>query len=104
MDIPIILSKIRPGAVWSISENRYETLNWKDDSPKPSYGEILEAWETIESEVYNEKMEGLRKAAYEKESDPLFFKYQRGSSEKSEWLEKVEEIKQRYPYTASSQQ
>ena len=38
-----------------------------------------------------------RKEAYAYESDPLFFKYQRGEITKEEWLAKVEEIKTRYP-------
>lgn len=38
-----------------------------------------------------------RAAAYREESDPLFFKYQRGEVSQQEWLDKVNEIKQRYP-------
>lgn len=37
-----------------------------------------------------------RAYAYATESDPLFFKYQRGEIEKQVWLEKVAEIKKRY--------
>jgi hypothetical protein len=44
-----------------------------------------------------EEQEALRKAAYIAESDPLFFKYQRGDATKEEWLAKIEEIKARYP-------
>jgi hypothetical protein len=39
----------------------------------------------------------LRHAAYVAESDPIFFKYQRGEATKEEWIAKVEEIKARYP-------
>jgi hypothetical protein len=39
-----------------------------------------------------------RASAYRLESDPLFFKSQRGEATEAEWLEKVEEIKQRFPY------
>jgi len=39
----------------------------------------------------------LRQAAYVAESDPIFFKYQRGEVTKEEWLVKIEEIKTRYP-------
>ena len=39
----------------------------------------------------------LRQAAYVVESDPIFFKYQRGEATKEEWLAKIEEIKARYP-------
>lgn len=41
--------------------------------------------------------EELRKAAYREESDPLFFKYQRGEATQEEWLAKIAEIKARYP-------
>lgn len=39
-----------------------------------------------------------RQAAYAKESDPLFFKAQRGEGTMEEWMAKVAEIKARYPY------
>ena len=41
--------------------------------------------------------EALRRAAYEAEADPLFFKSQRGAATQAEWLAKVEEIKARFP-------
>lgn len=41
--------------------------------------------------------DALRRAAYESEADPLFFKSQRGEATVAEWLAKVEEIKTRFP-------
>lgn len=38
----------------------------------------------------------LRSEAYKNESDPIFFQWQRGEKTEQEWLDKVEEIKQRY--------
>jgi hypothetical protein len=38
----------------------------------------------------------LRAEAYRVESDPLFFKWQRGEIEQQVWLDKVAEIKARY--------
>ena len=38
-----------------------------------------------------------RAAAYRAESDPLFFKAQRGEATMDEWLAKVAEIRARYP-------
>lgn len=35
--------------------------------------------------------------AYRNESDPIFFKFQRGEATQEEWLAKVEEIKLRFP-------
>lgn len=39
----------------------------------------------------------LRAEAYRNESDPLFFKAQRGEVTHEQWLDKVNEIKARYP-------
>ena len=103
MDIARILHKIRPGALWSLNDNRYAGLLWKDDSPKPTNQEIIAAWEEIEQELEIKKIQRLRREAYQLESDPLFFEYQRGDIEKQEWLDKVQEIKERYPYTGNSQ-
>jgi hypothetical protein len=41
--------------------------------------------------------EANRKAAYIAEADPLFFRAQRGEVTEQEWLDKVAEIKARYP-------
>jgi hypothetical protein len=41
--------------------------------------------------------EASRKAAYIAEADPLFFRSQRGEIEGQVWLDKVAEIKARYP-------
>lgn len=41
-------------------------------------------------------LEGERAYAYRTESDPLFFKAQRGEATMQEWLDKVAEIKARY--------
>lgn len=39
----------------------------------------------------------MRAIAYREESDPLFFKSQRGEATNQEWLDKVAEIKARWP-------
>jgi hypothetical protein len=41
--------------------------------------------------------ENNRKAAYIAEADPLFFKTQRGEATEQEWLDKIAEIKARFP-------
>lgn len=42
-------------------------------------------------------VEAQRAEAYRTESDPLFFKAQRGEATQQQWLDKVSEIKARYP-------
>lgn len=51
----------------------------------------------IEINLQKNKIEKARLEAYRNESDPLFFKAQRGEITMDEWISKVEEIKQRYP-------
>lgn len=81
------------GKIISADENGYPILI---DPPPLTEAQIQEA------------VTAARAAAYVKESDPLFFKYQRGEVDKEDWLAKVAEIKARYPdgvlpgYTATS--
>lgn len=44
-----------------------------------------------------DKAEQDRRSAYLKEADPLFFKVQRGEVTEQEWLDKIAEIKAKYP-------
>jgi hypothetical protein len=44
-----------------------------------------------------EEADRARKMAYQFEADPLFFKAQRGEVTQQEWLDKIAEIKARYP-------
>lgn len=45
----------------------------------------------------NAEADANRHAAYAAESDPVFFKSQRGEATQQEWLDKIAEIKTRYP-------
>ena len=42
-------------------------------------------------------VEQARRAAFAESSDPLFFKWQRGEATEQEWLDKVQQIRERYP-------
>lgn len=44
-----------------------------------------------------DQQESNRRSAYQQEADPLFFKWQRGTATEQEWLDKIAEIKVRYP-------
>jgi hypothetical protein len=61
-------------------------------------GKWTQVWEigNRPTEELNAINEQLRAEAYRNESDPLFFKWQRGEIEKQVWLDKVAEIKARY--------
>lgn len=97
MDIANILTVKFPGALWALNGNNYSGLEWLDSSPKPSEAELEALWPQVQYEVALEEMERLRKAAYQAEADPLFFKSQRGRATQKEWLDKVAEIEARYP-------
>jgi len=51
-----------------------------------------------EQPEYVAYQKGKRAAAYVAESDALFFKCRRGEIEEQVWLDKVAEIKNRFPY------
>ena len=59
----------------------------------------------IDQNKLNEKQLAEARAnranAYTQESDPLFFKAQRGEATIEEWQAKVQEIKDRFPYPES---
>jgi hypothetical protein len=98
MDIPSILMHIRPGALWSLNGDEYAGLDWLDDSPKPTEQELADAWPEVETARANAQAQASRAAAYSAEADPLFFKWQRGEGEEQPWLDKVAEIRVRFPY------
>ncbi len=98
MDIPAVLAHIRPGASWSMNGDEFDGLVWLDDSPEPTLPEIEAAWPATQAAVLNDEARVLRLAAFRDEADPLFFGWQRGENTEQEWLDKCEEIRQRFPY------
>lgn len=64
-----------------------EYLAWIDAGNEPIY----------EEPVVIDNSDSLRAAAYREESDPIFFKAQRGEATIDQWLAKIQEIKNRYP-------
>lgn len=58
-----------------------------------------EAWEAGEYTRAVEEVNALRRIAYQAESDPIFFQWQRGDTYTEEdWKAKIAEIDERYPY------
>ena len=89
------IRSLRPDAIWNL---RGDELEWLDaNQSQPSNAEIeaevarLTALEPARIATEN------RRAAYTAESDPLFFKAQRGEATMEEWQAKVAEIKERFP-------
>jgi hypothetical protein len=59
--------------------------------------ELSEQEANDQAEFSKRRIENQKAHAYRTESDPLFFKAQRGEATHQEWLDKVAEIKARYP-------
>jgi hypothetical protein len=98
MDIIQILSSRFEDSVWTLDGEEYEGLTWLDDSPKPTKKELEALWPEVQSEVAHERVERARATAYRETSDPIFFRYQRGSAPEQDWLEAVQKIKDENPY------
>ena len=74
-------------------------VTWIKPSQAPVTEEqIFSEYNRLVSEEPMKIAKENRSSAYRAESDPLFFKLQRGEATEAEWLSKVEEIKQRFPY------
>jgi hypothetical protein len=89
------LHSLRPGAQWVI---RGDTLEWMDtEQTQPTDAEITAEVARLTALEPNRIADANRKAAYEQEADPLFFKWQAGEATEAEWKAKRDEIKARFP-------
>lgn len=72
--------------------------NMVEGNPQLVNGVWTQSWVVTDksSDEINALNESLRAEAYRNESDPLFFKAQRGEIQMQVWLDKVTEIKERY--------
>jgi len=77
-------------------ERTYENM-WVEGYDKPSLVQIEEGAKKHSEEAKLQQVETNRRSAYRNESDPLFLKWQRGEATEQEWLDKIEEIKDRFP-------
>lgn len=104
MKISDLLLYVAPGKEWTLvgepttAEEYEETLTWHSPGDAPAWEELKAAEPTIEAEVARKAVEDQRRAAYQTESDPLFFGWQRGDNTEQEWLDAVQAVKDAYPY------
>ena len=94
-----ILSLV-PTAQFSIVGAGLEgVVTWVDPVEPPVTEEQIKAeYDRLVQEAPAEAVKAQRADAYRQESDPLFFMAQRREATEAEWLAKIEEIRQRYPY------
>lgn len=97
IDYSLILCTNYADKEWNLIGVNYEGLQWFDSAPKPTQAELDALWSTTQTIVANQQADTNRHNAYVVESDPLFFKAQRGEGTIADWEAKVAEIKARYP-------
>jgi hypothetical protein len=79
----------------------YDAIEWQDDRPQPSRAECDEAWPQVKTDLETAAAQRSRANAYREEADPLFFKWQRGEGSEKDWIDKVTEIRELFPYSVS---
>jgi len=97
-DYAAVLAAVYPGSLWILDGTEYSGLSWQSDTPKPSQAELDAAWPQVQTDLANDQARQSRLTAFEQEADPLFFGWQRGENTEQEWLDKVAEIRARFPY------
>ena len=98
IDYSLILTANYPNAQWALNGNDYDSLIWFDDTPKPTQAELDALWPQVQYENQCAAVEQARLTAYEQQSDPIFFKWQRGDATEAEWREAVAKVKAENPY------
>lgn len=92
-----------------INHPHYNALTHRveESIPENIDGQWTQVWNVIplseeeiaqKKEEHNKLMERQRQSSFQQEADPLFFQWQRGEIEQQVYLEKVEEIRARFPY------
>ncbi len=99
-DYAAVLTAIRPGAEWVLNGNDYAGLIWLDDSPKPTKKTLDDAWPQIEHDNIVAAIQQQRRARYLEETDPMFYRVQRGEEgiTLDDWKVAVDAIRADLPY------
>lgn len=97
-------SHLVPSARWSCAgdDNVYANYVWHDDRPQPSKQACDDAWQDVLDAEADEQARVARQAAFRAEADPIYFKWQRDEAAKQDWLDKVDEIRGRFPYAGEA--
>ena len=85
----------------SINGNDPDQIVMKEGEKKPSKKQLKDYWEKYGDEIHKDQRRReaniLRRNAYRNEADPLYLKWQRGEATEQDWLDKIAEIKERFP-------
>ncbi len=83
---------------WHMNGDEYAGIVWEDDAPKPTQAQLDAEWPEVQYKWQCASIERARLTAYEQQSDPIFFKWQRGDATELEWREAVAKVKADNPY------
>jgi len=97
-DYAAVLTDRYGNAQWTMNGDTFAGLTWLSDGPAPTQAELDALWPGVQAERAHAQVEQDRKRAYEADSDPLFFKWQRGDGTEQEWLDAVAAVKAEHPY------
>lgn len=53
-DYSQVLTYRYPGKTWSMADSTYESLDWLDDSPKPTKEALDAEWDSVQAEIQAE--------------------------------------------------
>lgn len=97
-DYTAVLSANYSTSEWVMNGDDYDGLIWLSDTDKPTQAELDAAWPQVNYNNQVAIVEAARLAAYEQQSDPLYFKWQRGDATEAEWRAAVAKVKADNPY------
>ena len=98
IDYSAILTVNYAGAQWSINGNDYASLEWFDETAKPTQEQLDAQWPQVDYNNQVKQVETTRRTQYEAQSDGLFFEWQRGTNTKEAWEAAVQAVKDANPY------
>ena len=95
------LNHLCPGAQLSCEGDfdNYDNFVWHDHRSMPSKAECDAVMAEVMADRANKSQQARRFGALQAEADPIFFAWQRGEATEQDWLDKVAEIRARYPYS-----
>jgi len=98
IDYALILTSNYIDKQWAISGTDYDGIEWLDTTPKPTQAELDAQWAQVDYSNQVATVETTRRTQYEKQSDGLFFEWQRGTNTQEAWEAAVQAIKDANPY------
>lgn len=99
-----LLQYVAPGKEWGLvgepeNELQYvEALTWISKGNPPSWESLKEAEPEAEYVTAYDAVSAARLIAYQKDSDPVFFQWQRGEKTEQQWHDAVTAVNDANPY------